>query len=267
MAPPDASLPAAAPLTEDRRAATFPGVETDALPFPHHLRHSARARRTRVVVRGGRVELVVPKGACLQLAERFLRSQADWVRRRLAAQAAARAALLPPPGVLRLLGEDLTVRIEPAISRRTPALVLRSGGELLVRVAGACPRRAERAVREWVIRLAQAHFTARVAHWAARLEVTPGAITVRGQRARWGSCAASGDLSFNWRALLTSPAAVDYLVVHECAHLRHLNHGRRYWALVRRHCPDFARYRQELRQAGFLLEGDGLRLGDPAAAP
>lgn len=228
------------------------------------VRRSARARRVRVSVGGQGVLLVVPERMGLGRAQDFLRSQAEWVAGRLAAWARRPAAATPPPNQLLLFATPVPVRIEASISAGGRAFVHHAPGEITVRVPGAETRLAERALEAWLKLRARRHFQESVARWTAAMGVRATGLTVRGQRSRWGSCTATGRLSFNWRALLTPADTVEYLVVHECAHLRHLNHGPHFWALVELHCPGFRAHRDRLRQCGHLLDPEGWIRLDPS---
>jgi predicted metal-dependent hydrolase len=101
----------------------------------------------------------------------------------------------------------------------------------------------------WYRRRAEIHIGARVAHFAALTGVTPAAVTVKEMRSRWGSCTSHGRVSFHWGLVLLPPAIVDYVVVHELAHLRELNHGPRFWRLVEEIVPDYHARRAWLRGA------------------
>jgi len=88
----------------------------------------------------------------------------------------------------------------------------------------------------------------RVAVRAPELAVDVRRITIRDQRTRWGSASRSGTLSFSWRLVLCPPGVLDYVVVHELAHLRVAGHGRSFWQLVGRHHADVAAARRWLRE-------------------
>jgi predicted metal-dependent hydrolase len=83
--------------------------------------------------------------------------------------------------------------------------------------------------------------------------VTPTALSVRDQRSRWGSAARSGSLSFSWRLVLAPPDVLDAVVVHELAHLRHADHGPRFWDLAMTHAPRTTEARRWLRAHRDLL--------------
>ena len=79
----------------------------------------------------------------------------------------------------------------------------------------------------------------RVRFYAPVVGVTYGRITIRNQRTRWGSCSAKGNLNFNCLLMLTPPEVLDYVVVHELAHIRHKNHGEAFYQLIASVLPDY----------------------------
>lgn len=98
----------------------------------------------------------------------------------------------------------------------------------------------------------------RVAHHAVSLGVKPARIQVKELRSRWGSCSSDGVLSFSWRVILAPPFVLDYLAAHEVAHLREMNHSRRFWAHVKRCVPEFERGRDWLHEHGCALHAVGM---------
>ena len=94
-------------------------------------------------------------------------------------------------------------------------------------------------------RLAKDTIPLRVAHYAALMGVTPTGIKITSARTRFGSCSGKNSLCFSWRLMQYPPQAVDYVVVHELAHIRHHNHSREFWNFVEQIMPDY-RNRQAL---------------------
>ena len=78
-------------------------------------------------------------------------------------------------------------------------------------------------------------------------------VRIRNQRRRWGSCSRDGVLRFNWRLAMLEPSLTEYVVVHELAHLTHMNHSPDFWGLVEEHLPDVKERRRLLREAGAGL--------------
>lgn len=98
-------------------------------------------------------------------------------------------------------------------------------------------------------------FARKAAYYAARMGVTYNKITIRDQKTRWGSCSGKGNLNFNWRLVLAPVPVLDYVVVHELAHRREMNHSSRFWDIVGEIMPDYQIHRRWLRDHGGSLMG------------
>lgn len=98
------------------------------------------------------------------------------------------------------------------------------------------------------IRRAKQIFPERAAYFAARMGVTYGRITIREQKTRWGSCSSVGNLNFNWKLVLMPMEVLDYVVVHELAHRKEMNHSARFWSIVQRELPDYSERKKLLRK-------------------
>ena len=93
----------------------------------------------------------------------------------------------------------------------------------------------------------------RIPYYAEKLQVRPGQLTLRNQRSKWGSCSASGNLSFNIMLMLAPEDVRDYVIVHELCHLRHMNHSPEFWAEVARLMPDYQEKRRWLKEHGETI--------------
>lgn len=93
----------------------------------------------------------------------------------------------------------------------------------------------------------------RVRFWAGKLGVTYGRITIRNQRGRWGSCSGEGNLNFNCLLMLAPPEVVDYVIVHELAHRKQMNHSPLFWAEVEAVLPDYREQKKWLKDRGKIL--------------
>lgn len=100
------------------------------------------------------------------------------------------------------------------------------------------------------IALAAERLGERVRLYAERMQVSYGKISVKDQKTRWGSCSSLGNLNFNWRLVLMPEEILDYVVVHELAHRKEMNHSRAFWAEVERILPDYKERRKWLRIHG-----------------
>ncbi len=88
----------------------------------------------------------------------------------------------------------------------------------------------------------------RVEYYAGLMGVSYGRITIREQKTRWGSCSCKGNLNFNWKLMLMPPEILDYVVVHELAHRKEMNHSRDFWKIVEQVLPDYQERRKRLRE-------------------
>ena len=103
------------------------------------------------------------------------------------------------------------------------------------------------AEREEYIRRAKACLPQRVAYYAERMGLCPTKVRITGARTRFGSCSSQGHICFSWRLMQYPPEAIDYVVVHELAHIPHKNHGREFYACVAEILPDYKKRRALLR--------------------
>ncbi len=195
---------------------------------PVLVRINARARRLILKVDPvtGDVVLVIPHRESLKDALAFARRQAHWIagRRRDLTPAVA----LLPGDTVPFRGEDHAIIADPAARRG----VWLDDAAAAIRVSGQAEH-VPRRVRDWLRRMARDDLTRSVADHAGRLDVRPTRVTLRDTRSRWGSCSASGALSFSWRLILAPPFVLDYVAAHEVAHLVHHDHSPAFWALVR----------------------------------
>ncbi len=103
------------------------------------------------------------------------------------------------------------------------------------------------------IKIARDIFTRKTEYYARIMDVSYGRISIREQKTRWGSCSSKGNLNFNWRLILAPEEVLDYVVVHELAHRREMNHSRAFYAIVESILPDYRRARKWLREKGQTL--------------
>jgi predicted metal-dependent hydrolase len=243
--------PSAAPLREERRRVALPPEE---MPVDVLLRFHPRARRIKLQIdpMRGMPVLTLPPGAAEADGLAFLTRNAGWVRRALGdlpeSLAFADGAVFP------LLGRD--TRIVHDASARAGVREAVNGGESIVIVSGGADHLPRR-LTDHLKRRARAAIRPLALEKAAAVGRQPGRITIRDQRTRWGSCSASGDLSFSWRLILTPPEILDYVVAHEVAHLVHHDHSKDFWAVVATLHPDPAAARAWLGRHGARLHRIG----------
>ena len=220
-------------------------------PVPVTLKLNPRARQliVRVQPTTGEVVVVAPSRRALAHAMEFARKQSHWIAQRL--------EHVPEPipiGLGRRIlyrGEEHVIRYGDSGQR--PVWTERSNdGERIIRVHGRSEHAARR-VLDFLKREARRLLDARAMHYAHLLGVRPARITVRDTSSRWGSCSSTRNLSFSWRLILAPPFVLEYVVAHEVAHLKEMNHGRRFWTLVDSLVGDSTRAQTWLSDNGTLL--------------
>lgn len=107
--------------------------------------------------------------------------------------------------------------------------------------------------RRRYIQIARDIFTHKTAYYASIMHVTYGRISIREQRTRWGSCSSAGNLNYNWRLIFAPEDVLDYIVVHELAHRREMNHSKAFYDIVESILPDYKKSRKWLRENGQSL--------------
>jgi predicted metal-dependent hydrolase len=217
----------------------------DDLP---RIRVSRRARRLAVrVYPDARVEVVVPPRARPREVEAFLAAQRDWIASKRAQALRNRPApeMFPPQSLaLACSGENLRLHMAGGSGRLR--VVEREG---LLQVSGAFTAGALRAaLRRWLLGAARTRLEPRLAALAAATGVAYQRLSIRRQRSRWGSCSVRGTISLNACLLFQRPEVVDYLIVHELMHVRHMNHSNRFWQAVEHHCAGWRALDRELLQ-------------------
>lgn len=94
----------------------------------------------------------------------------------------------------------------------------------------------------------------RVNYWANAMGLYPTKLSLRGQKTRWGSCSSKGEISLNWKLIAAPPEILDYVVIHELAHLKHHNHSKAFWSLVEAYCPEYQGLKKWLRENHYGFE-------------
>ena len=219
------------------------------------LRRSARRTRTiHMRVEGDRLVLAVPMRTPLREAQDIIRKRAAWILDHL-----ARAPVQPPQllvegrGELPFMGRSVPVVVEP--SAVCSAAARQVDGVLRVDVPPALDAElrdesARHAVVEWLRAQAAERLPADVERWWPMLGRGEHArVRIGNQRRQWGNCSADGTIRFSWRVMMLEPELIEYVVVHEMAHLTRMDHSKEFWALVAWAMPDYAD-RREAQAAG-----------------
>jgi predicted metal-dependent hydrolase len=243
-------LPLLAPV-RPRGAGTIRAVKLRGRVLTYRFRR-ARRRTIGLVVDAQGLVAAAPRWVGVDEVEGFIREKQDWILAKLAELAAHQPhrVLWEAGAHLPVLGEE--VLLAPTCDVREPSLV----GNAL-RVPVGAPRDLRAAVVDWLHGRALAFYRERAAVLAPRIHVVVPQVSLSNARTQWGSCTVGRDMRarvrLHWRLVHLRPALVDYVIAHELAHIREMNHSPRFWRWVGTLYPDFRAARRELRAAAHSL--------------
>lgn len=242
---PLAIAPVAAPV------GTLRYIQLEREVVSYRLRR-ARRRSIGLAIDDDGLRVAAPGHTPIAEIEAFIREKTRWVLKRLSEW---RAAPKPPVAnwsagsAIALLGAPVTIEL---LSGRRGIYL--DHGRLGI---GLAPRGDPAALRKrgiaWFKDRGRALFAERLALYAARLGVPAPALTLSNARRQWGMCRKDGHVRLNWRLIHLPLHLIDYVVAHELAHLREMNHSARFWSVVGSLYPDYQAARRELRDSDHRL--------------
>lgn len=218
----------------------------------------ARRRSIGFVIGPQGLRVSAPRWVPLGEIERALQQKGEWILRKLVEQRerqqrvqAARIDWLNG-GRLPFLGEMLTLVLAPA--ERAMAWDAATRELRLPLPLEATAEQIRDLSQAWLQARAREDFLPRCQQFAGRLGVTMKGLRLSSAQTRWGSASADGSIRLNWRLIHFAPAIIDYVVAHELAHLREMNHSPAFWNTVRSVLPDFERSRDALREESIVVQ-------------
>jgi predicted metal-dependent hydrolase len=220
---------------------------------------SNRRKQVAIRVREGKVEILAPPHLSESDAKTFLDKHIAWVHKQLHKQ-------VSPPyhhkqysdgEIFPYLGEDYVLQVAYA---KKPALMVRENQlYVFIRATDNAQQRKKQIYQQlrcWYWEQAEKVLREKSHHYAQQLQVHYQSVNIRQFKSCWGNCSIKGNIQYNWQIILAPHPIIDYLVVHELAHLAHHNHSSRFWQLVESMIPDYKERRKWLRMHGHLLRID-----------
>jgi hypothetical protein len=194
------------------------------------------------------VELVAHPRVSLAYLQQVLDDRRDWIERHWRLQCANRAAT--PPGTVAFAGRRLALLYEGGVRRRA---VFDEHGVRIYGVDAGDDASVRRVLGDALRREAALRFPPRLAALAGLAARPPAGLALSSARTRWGSCTAQGMIRLNWRLVQAPLAILDYVIAHELAHLRHMDHSPAFWLETGRLYPQWRVARNWLREQGRTL--------------
>lgn len=210
-------------------------------PLKYRIRRSKRARRAKIeVCRRDGVVVVLPWRASAAVISALLDDWGGWMD----AQAEKLGVRLGPQvkqyatgSTINILGEPCLIEVRGAAAGQRSSQVERLGDTLILSLKPDDVFDTRAVLEKYLRRVAGNDLRTRTTYWAEHLGLYPSRVIVGERTTRWGSCSPRGTLSFCYRLVLAPPHVVDAIVAHELCHLRHMNHGKGFYALLDSVCP------------------------------
>ncbi len=221
----------------------------DGRTMVYTLKRSPRAIHVRLEVRAGTgLTVVIPRSYHLDRIPALLKEKSRWIADKLAYYGLARSPAarkgLKSGDTVPYLGRSLEISVgyNPGDAGGARLKQRKLEVNLSTRNEGL-----DLVLQQWYRTQAAVQIRRRTDRLSARLGLTYNRLTIRGQRTRWGSCSQMGNLSFNWRLVMAPGPVIDYVIIHELAHRKEMNHTQRFWQLVAVHCPRWRQHRRWLK--------------------
>lgn len=224
---------------------------------PVTVKRTSRKKSIAISIRDREVVVLAPKRVPNSEILDLLVAKRPWIRSKLEKQASLprfTERRFVDDEVFLFLGEAYPLRV---FDGRKAAAELEQGVFVVHARRAQTEARRARSIRaaflQWYKAEAEVLFADRTAHYAEIMGATPRRLSYRDYKSMWGKCTGQGDITFNWKLVMAPPNIVDYVVVHEMAHLHHLNHSREFWDCVAAADPDYKANRKWLKDYGQTL--------------
>jgi len=220
------------------------------------IRTDRRKTATIKIVEGD-VHVIVPQRLSQKRIEELIKQKSDWIRQKLHLQASIQP-VKPKEYIsgeaFSYLGKNYRLKLSEG---DTEGVKLKGGRFMLAvpktRHGDARTQYVQAQLAQWYRDHAALRLRDKAERYAPLLGVSPNSINVKYFKARWGSCSIHGDITFNWRIIMAPHRIVDYVVVHELAHLKHHDHSPRFWQTMESVIPDYRECREWLKLHGSRL--------------
>ncbi len=221
----------------------------DGQAISYTVKRSLKVKRIRLEVRGETgLTVVIPKSYKLTQLPSLLKEKKRWILNKLVryghVSPLSTEKAIKSGDTIPYLGQDLKIVIrqnhgeaDSVKLEQTRLLVnLKSvNSNLNLVLEGWYRQQAERFIRE------------RAEELSARMGVTYGRLSIRGAKTRWGSCSHKANVNFNWKLMMAPKPVIDYIIIHELAHLKEMNHTEKFWQVVAGYCPGWRNHRRWLK--------------------
>jgi predicted metal-dependent hydrolase len=230
-------------------------IRIDGKDLHYILKQSLRTRYVRLEIWPDQTLVVIVPGRYdMKYVNQFIRSKREWIYKKLAQQSRVKKVdgdrELGDKDIIRFLGSPVTITLVSG-NIKSDRVSLEQG-RLLVNPDGS-DKTIDSLVEDWYRFQAKLLINEKIETFSRQMGLEYKGFSIRGQRTRWGSCSRKKILSFNWKLMKAPETIIDYVVIHELAHLKEMNHSSKFWDLVGKYYPEYKKIRLWLRKNQDLL--------------
>lgn len=221
----------------------------------YQLRKSQRARNISISIKAnGQVILTCPHFCPTKKAEEFLLLKEGWIKKKIAFLKSKKSAINYQQ--VNIFGKKYQITLLNDHSQNYGIKIINEIvqiNQLNTQNINHPPAKMPVLIR-FLKNTAEKYLIPRTHQLAKKMKISFQKISLRSQETRWGSCSSLGNLNFNWRLIHYHPEIIDYVIIHELAHRRQMNHSARFWQLVAQYDPSYQQHRGFLKRNGFLID-------------
>ncbi|HHV65580.1 MAG TPA: M48 family metallopeptidase [Peptococcaceae bacterium] len=233
-------------------------VGTELIAYEFH--RSSKAKKVRITIKNERVKVTVPAGLPLEYAKNFVEENKDWVLKHWQTQQAQAKKDLPkqyvagekflyrgrnyplvveeisaPPYEAAFKGSRIVANIPPGLNSQEQSLLLK------------------KLIKKWYLGQANKLLPELLDYYSKLMDIPYQKLKVKDQKTRWGSCSSKGNINLNWRIIMAPNPVTAYVIIHELAHLKIMDHSKEFWTLVAKYLPDYKQCKKWLTENGKEL--------------
>jgi predicted metal-dependent hydrolase len=226
-------------------------ISINGQTITYAVKRSLKARRIRLEVRPQTgLTVIVPHSYKIGQLPRLLISKGRWISNNLAKyrhlQKPYAEKELKSGDTVPYLGRDMEL-VKRENHSGTDSIIL-EGDTLTVSSELFKNDTLELAFEQWYRTEAAKVISERIDKLSSQMGISYKQISIRGQKTRWGSCSRKRSLNFNWKLIMAPEPVIDYVIIHELAHLKEMNHSKKFWELVAQYCPTWREHKKWLKQ-------------------
>ncbi len=216
------------------------------MDFQH--RPHPRAKHLKISVEAdGSVIVSSPPGTSIKRIEKLVQEKKAWIVQQQE-NISQRSFVPVTDQQLWLFGQKFKITPQPTQNKK--GRILKKSNEIILNYSPeiiADQQSITDKLNQYLKKTARAYLEPRTQHLSHKLGVKYKRLFLREQKTRWGSCSGKNNLNFNWRLVHFEPAVIDYVIIHELAHLKHRNHSKKFWELVSQFSPEYQLHRRWLK--------------------